>query len=154
MVLETSCIYTKGNLNEKCIYIYIYISGHEFNSHSEPTLYSYSNFMVCSVSHFISAIAFVSRYVCFNRNFVEAIIYIYNKFSNSSWTKLVGRHYVVALFLIWSCKFYIYTYIYIYVYTYIYNVVLSFLAKFISGGLELGQKWGLGCQKHYSLYAS
>ena len=30
------------------------------NSHSEPTLYSYSNFIVCSVSNFISAIAFVS----------------------------------------------------------------------------------------------
>ena len=27
-----------------------------FNSHSEPTLYSYSNFIVCSVSHFISAV--------------------------------------------------------------------------------------------------
>ena len=36
------------------------------NSHSEPTLYSYSNFIVCSVSHFISAIAFVSRHVYFN----------------------------------------------------------------------------------------
>ena len=23
------------------------LSGHEFNSHSEPTLYSYSNFIVC-----------------------------------------------------------------------------------------------------------
>ena len=28
------------------------LSGHEFNSHSKPTLYSYSNFIVvCSVSH-------------------------------------------------------------------------------------------------------
>ena len=32
----------------------------------KPALYSYSNFIVCSVSHFISAIAFVSRHVCFN----------------------------------------------------------------------------------------
>ena len=39
---------------------------HEFNSHSEPTLYSYSNFIVCSVSCFISAVAFVSRHVYFN----------------------------------------------------------------------------------------
>ena len=39
------------------------LSGHEFNSHSEPTLYSYSNFIVCSVSNFISAIAFVSCHV-------------------------------------------------------------------------------------------
>ena len=49
------------------------LSGHELNSHSEPTLYSYSNFIVCSVSHFISAIAFVSRHVCFHRIFVEVI---------------------------------------------------------------------------------
>ena len=39
--------------------------GHEFNSHSEPTLCSYSNFKVCSVSDFISAIAFVNRHVYF-----------------------------------------------------------------------------------------
>ena len=32
------------------------LSGHEFNSHSEPTLYSYSNFIVCSVSRFLSAV--------------------------------------------------------------------------------------------------
>ena len=42
------------------------LAGHAFNSHSEPTLYSYSNFIVCSVSGFISAIAFVSRHVYFN----------------------------------------------------------------------------------------
>ena len=30
---------------------------------SEPTLYSYSNFMFCLVSDFISAIAFGSRHV-------------------------------------------------------------------------------------------
>ena len=49
------------------------LSGHEFNSHSEPTLYSYPNFIVCSVSGFISAIAFVSHHVCFNRIFLEVI---------------------------------------------------------------------------------
>ena len=40
----------------------------EFNSNSEPTLYSYSNFIdsSISVSSFISAIAFISRHVCFN----------------------------------------------------------------------------------------
>ena len=32
------------------------LSGHEFNSHSEPALYSYSSLIVCSVSDFISAI--------------------------------------------------------------------------------------------------
>ena len=36
------------------------LSGHEFNSYSEPTLYNYFNFIVCSVSDFISASAFVS----------------------------------------------------------------------------------------------
>ena len=34
----------------------IYIQFHEFNSNSEPTLYSYFNFIICSVSHFISAV--------------------------------------------------------------------------------------------------
>ena len=68
------------------IYIYIYLSiymvfsteglfevaieswltGHEFNSHSEPSLHSNSNFIDCSVSNFISAIAFVSCHVYFN----------------------------------------------------------------------------------------
>ena len=39
------------------------LSGHEFNSHSEPALYSYSNFIFCSVSDFILVIAFVSCHV-------------------------------------------------------------------------------------------
>ena len=34
-----------------------------------------------------------------------------------------------------------------YKYIYIYTLVLSFLAKFILGGLELGKKWGLGCSR-------
>ena len=42
------------------------LSGHEFNSHSEPILYSYSNFIICSVLSFISAIAFTSRHVFSN----------------------------------------------------------------------------------------
>ena len=42
------------------------LSGHEFDQHLEPTLYNYSNFIVYSVSSFILAIAFISRYVCFN----------------------------------------------------------------------------------------
>ena len=33
------------------------LAGHEFNSHSERTLCDYWNFIVCSVSDFISAIA-------------------------------------------------------------------------------------------------
>ena len=45
----------------------------EFNSLSELTLYSYSNFIVFSVSGFISAIAFFSSYVYFNRNLLEVI---------------------------------------------------------------------------------
>ena len=49
------------------------LSGHEFNLHSEPTLYSYSNLIVCSVSGFISVIAFISRHICFNRIFLEVI---------------------------------------------------------------------------------
>ena len=42
------------------------LSGHEFNSHLEPTLYSYFNFIVCSVSDFISAVTIVSRHVYLN----------------------------------------------------------------------------------------
>ena len=63
------------------IYIYLYLSiymvfsteglfevaieswliGHEFNSHSEPSLHSNSNFIDCSVSNFISAIRQLPR---------------------------------------------------------------------------------------------
>ena len=43
-----------------------WLTGHEFNSHSEPSLHSNSNFIDCSVSSFISAIAFVSCHVYFN----------------------------------------------------------------------------------------
>ena len=39
------------------------LSGHEFNSDSGPTLYSHCNFIVCSVSSFTLAIAFISRHV-------------------------------------------------------------------------------------------
>ena len=49
------------------------LSGRELNSHSERTLYSYSNFIDCSVSHFFPAIAFVSGHVCFNRSFAEVM---------------------------------------------------------------------------------
>ena len=37
------------------------------------TLYSYSNFIVCSVSHFISAIAFISRHVCQRKHLIYCI---------------------------------------------------------------------------------
>ena len=53
------------------------LSGHELNSNSEPTLYSYSNFIVCSVSDFILAIAFVSRHVFFNQNFLKVCKFSY-----------------------------------------------------------------------------
>ena len=36
-------------------------SGHEFNSHSVPTLHSHSNFIICSVLRFISAYAITSN---------------------------------------------------------------------------------------------
>ena len=52
------------------------LSGHEFNSHSEPILYSYSNFIFCSVSDFTSAIAFVSYHVYFNWNVREVITWV------------------------------------------------------------------------------
>ena len=52
------------------------LSDHKFNWHLGPTLYSYSSFVVCLVSDFISAllfIAFVSRHVYFNGIFLEVI---------------------------------------------------------------------------------
>ena len=50
------------------------LSGHEFKSQSEPTLCSYLSFILCSVSGLISAIAFISRHVCFS---IYIYIYIY-----------------------------------------------------------------------------
>ena len=47
------------------------LSGHDFNLHSEPNFYSYSNFLVCSVSSFIWAIAFISRHVRFYFKFAR-----------------------------------------------------------------------------------
>ena len=47
------------------------LSGHDFNLHSEPNFYSYSNFLVCSVWSFISAIAFISRHVRFYFKFAR-----------------------------------------------------------------------------------
>ena len=53
-------------LNSVLMLWLIELSRHEFNPHSEQTLYCYFNFIVCSVPGFILAIAFVSHYVCFN----------------------------------------------------------------------------------------
>ena len=54
-------------IKQKTIYSFIMLWKNEKTySDSEPPLYSYSNFIVCSVSYFISAVAFVSRHVYFN----------------------------------------------------------------------------------------
>ena len=58
------CFYRLNRLKHFFYLFRVYeLSAHEFNSHSEPALYSYSNFIVCSVSGFIWAVAFVSRHV-------------------------------------------------------------------------------------------
>ena len=44
---------------------------------SEPTLHSYSNFIVCSVSDFTLSVAFVSHHVYFNQNIYIRIYKIY-----------------------------------------------------------------------------
>ena len=54
------------------------LSGLDFNSHSDPTLYSYYNFIICSVSDIISAIAFVSRHIYFNWNFNSSFNWNFN----------------------------------------------------------------------------
>ena len=48
----------------------------EFKSHWDPTLYSHSNFIVCSLSDFILAFVLVSRLVYFNQNFIEVITWV------------------------------------------------------------------------------
>ena len=64
------------------IYIYIYIevaieswytTDFPIPFRCSDRLYSYSNFIVCSVPDPISAIAFASHHVYFNRSFVEVI---------------------------------------------------------------------------------
>ena len=72
--------------------------GHEFNSPSEQTLYWHSNFIVCSVSDFISAITFVSRHVYFNWNFVEVITWVQQN---------------ELIYLVIKLSYYIYIYIYV-----------------------------------------
>ena len=106
------------------------LSGHEFNSHSEPTWYSYPNVIVCSVSHFILAIAFVSRHVYLNWKFIQYIyiyIYVYIYIYIGKWERLIverlkgcirrmpKRNAKHGLFL------YIYIYIYICIYIYIWK---------------------------------
>ena len=52
------------------------LSGHEFSSHSQPTLYIYSDFIVCSVSLLISPGCLVSSHVYFNRSFLQIIPWV------------------------------------------------------------------------------
>ena len=67
--------------------------------------------------------------------------------------------YILVTYFTYFTNIYIHIYIdiYIYIYIYIYHIhtaVVSFLAKFILGGLALGKKWGLSSsriQKHYVL---
>ena len=60
---------------------------HKLNSHSEPTLYSYSHFTRSSMSNFISAIAFVTCHIYFN-HFSRG-----NHASVAEWTDRYGIHY-------------------------------------------------------------
>ena len=52
------------------------LSVHEFNSHLEPALYSYSHFIFGWMSDLISAIVFISRHVYFNQSFIYTYVYI------------------------------------------------------------------------------
>ena len=80
------------------------LSGHEFNSHSEPTLYSYLNFIVCSVSHYIYT-------------------YIFDQFEKNSKMRNVTMKCQFLLLsenlLLKVRNIYVYIYIYIYIYRYI-----------------------------------
>ena len=63
------------------------LSGHEFNSNSDPFLYSYSNYIVCLVFDFISSIAFISRHFYFNLKFSWG-----NHMSVPEWSDTYGIH--------------------------------------------------------------
>ena len=88
-------------------------SGNDFNSHSEPIWYSYSNFIVCtcqiSFPQFSSSVA----------TFVLIEIYIIYKYI---YAYIYSRH--------------IYLYIYIYIYIYIYTCI------YMHTGDNTGQKGG------------
>ena len=49
------------------------VSHLEFKFHSEATLCSYSNIILCSMSDLILVITFVSRHIFLNPNFLEVI---------------------------------------------------------------------------------
>ena len=90
------------------------LSGHELIFHSELPLYSYSNFIICWVSHFISAFAFASRHVatfiCIEillNMCICGYIYIY-----------------IYVYIIYICS-YLYMYIYV-LYTYIFIYISGF----------------------------
>ena len=63
------------------------LSGHEFNSNSDPFLYSYSNYIVCLVFDFISSIAFISRHFYFTLKFSWG-----NHMSVAEWSDTYGIH--------------------------------------------------------------
>ena len=45
------------------------------STYTQPNLNSYSNFIVCSVSDFLSPVAFISHHVYFDEKFLELIIW-------------------------------------------------------------------------------
>ena len=63
------------------------LSGHEFNSHSYPALYSYSNFIVYSVSHFISAV-----YLCQSPHLFSSVLSVGNHMSVAESADTYGIH--------------------------------------------------------------
>ena len=60
-------------------------SGYEFNSHSEPTLYSYTRFIVCLLWHFILA-------VCLHelRGLFQSKFFVGNQMSVAEWADTYG----------------------------------------------------------------
>ena len=70
------------------------LSSHEFNSHPEPTLYSYSNFIVCSVPHFISSVCLRQSPRLFNRGFLYTFSY---SFAFPSFTCVIGDSWVACI---------------------------------------------------------
>ena len=53
------------------------LSGYEFNSVLETTLYRYSNYIYGSVSDFFVDVSSVSHHIYFHRNFLEIITWVW-----------------------------------------------------------------------------
>ena len=94
------------------------LSGHEFNSFSEPTLFNHSNV----ISLFISVFADFSCHICFKRSLAQVITLV---------VEWIYIYIYIYIYLHIYIYLYIHIYIYIYIYTYKLNRLLTTRHKFV-----------------------